>query len=101
MKGVYAPCMLLSDKMFGKSMKAMKWNEEKCIKCNLCVKRCPTNALEFKPIEEGKPVKLVIEVDKCIGCLSCINNCPKRAIDIKRSAKFEELYKFNAKAIEE
>ena len=43
-----------------------------CIKCETCVKNCPTDAIDI----ENK----VFDLDKCISCYSCVNRCPKGAI---------------------
>jgi len=51
-------------------------DDEKCIKCGLCAKKCPMSAIEF--IEEDK--KLIFTPDRCIGCGVCVHKCPKDAI---------------------
>ena len=50
-------------------------DQEKCIGCTLCAKRCPTEAI----IGESKQAHYII-VDKCIGCGSCAAVCPKDAV---------------------
>ena len=49
-------------------------DNEKCIGCGLCVKRCPMKALEL----EDK--KVVFKPDLCIGCGVCVHKCPEEAI---------------------
>ncbi len=51
-------------------------NEEKCVKCGMCYKACPVDAIEW---EKGKTAK--INNDKCIKCKSCINACKFMAIE--------------------
>lgn len=42
---------------------------DECIKCNLCIPVCPTEAI---------PGNLIVIEDKCIGCGSCSAVCPKQ-----------------------
>ncbi len=51
-------------------------NEEKCIKCGLCAKACPTAALVFIP----NRVPLFFE-ENCLGCMICKDVCPVGAIE--------------------
>ncbi|MVX65520.1 4Fe-4S dicluster domain-containing protein [Clostridium chromiireducens] len=58
-------------------------NEEKCIKCELCIKECPSNVLRM-----GKDVPEEIENTTCIACGHCVAVCPNAAMDnIKSSLK--------------
>lgn len=47
--------------------------EEKCIKCEICVKVCPYFAIEMKD-------KITFDEDKCFGCGLCISKCPSHAL---------------------
>ncbi len=50
-----------------------KINDDKCIKCNSCIKSCPVNAIEnYKIIE-----------NKCLKCNVCVDVCEKKAIEVK------------------
>jgi len=51
-------------------------NEEKCIKCELCIKECPSYVLEMG--EKG-PEEVV--GTNCIACGHCVAICPTTAID--------------------
>ena len=51
-----------------------KIQEEKCIKCGLCAKNCPHQAIS-KDIE--------INEKRCIGCSICAKNCPQNAIQMQ------------------
>ncbi|MFA6807770.1 MAG: monomeric [FeFe] hydrogenase, partial [Eubacteriales bacterium] len=68
-----------------------KINSEKCIKCGICMKECPYNAIaESQPpcirgckakaisLDEDKKVK--IDNEKCINCGACVYECPFGAI---------------------
>jgi len=50
-------------------------DEEKCIKCGICFKRCPAEAVQW----QKKQTALILK-DKCVQCLSCITHCPSDAI---------------------
>ncbi|KNY29402.1 EFR1 family ferrodoxin [Pseudobacteroides cellulosolvens] len=50
-------------------------NKEKCVKCRICEKNCPTNSLKIDnkpPISKG-----------CTMCQKCMNNCPENAFIYK------------------
>lgn len=51
--------------------------QDKCIKCQLCIKSCPKGAIEFK---KGR---IMVNSKKCILCLCCHEVCPESAIEIK------------------
>ncbi len=46
-------------------------HQDKCIKCNLCIKTCPVNAVSKD---------FVIDNTLCTRCNSCIEVCPKKTI---------------------
>ena len=48
-------------------------NEDKCVGCTNCVKRCPTEAIR---IRDGKAF---IAKERCIDCGECIRICPHHA----------------------
>ncbi len=52
-----------------------KVDKELCIRCGLCYKHCPADAVEW---EKKKPAS--INRTKCIKCMTCISNCPSDAI---------------------
>lgn len=54
----------------------VKWVEDKCIQCGVCVKACRSQAITLT--EEGK---IHIEYDKCNFCGRCTKACPVDAYD--------------------
>ena len=65
MKDGYCPtfqCAALSD---------VRLDPEKCVKCRLCIKTCPVQAIgdDFK-----------VDNANCTRCNTCMEVCPKKAI---------------------
>ena len=50
-------------------------NADDCIKCGMCYRVCPADAIIWKKKEVA-----VIDKKKCIKCKSCITECPVMAI---------------------
>jgi NADH:ubiquinone oxidoreductase subunit F (NADH-binding)/NAD-dependent dihydropyrimidine dehydrogenase PreA subunit/(2Fe-2S) ferredoxin len=51
-------------------------DSEKCKKCGLCKKACPTDAITWE-----KKTSAAINLEKCIRCRSCIQACKFKAIE--------------------
>jgi uncharacterized protein (DUF362 family) len=52
--------------------------EEKCIKCNLCVKSCPVDAIRTGGVYRVEP-------NKCVECFCCHEVCESDAVGMRRS----------------
>ena len=52
-------------------------HEEACIKCNLCMNKCPYKAIDKN--EKGFPV---VTKSKCTNCYRCIHQCPTQALGL-------------------
>jgi len=76
---------------FGSQFVKMKirHHQDACIKCNLCIKKCPYQA--FDKDEEGYPV--VVKV-KCTNCYRCIHSCPTRALGLWKKKKHSKVLKY-------
>ncbi len=59
-----------------------KINMDLCVKCETCIKKCPSGAIYHKwPNEtDSSDEKIVIREELCIGCGVCAANCPQDAI---------------------
>lgn len=50
--------------------------EEKCIFCGMCARKCPSNALKVT----RKPKEWNFEQFRCILCGTCVEACPKKCL---------------------
>jgi len=61
-------------------------DNNKCVKCMLCVLFCPDMAIHVKWEEGGPrpmPKELWIDYNYCKGCGICANVCPVKAITME------------------
>ncbi|MBS7644187.1 NADH-quinone oxidoreductase subunit I [Candidatus Bathyarchaeota archaeon] len=56
------------------------WNAEKCIGCGICVRDCPSFAIEM--IGKGLTAEFKVYLDRCTFCGQCEESCPKGAIKL-------------------
>jgi formate hydrogenlyase subunit 6/NADH:ubiquinone oxidoreductase subunit I len=57
----------------------LKYDAEKCIGCKICMRDCPSGAIEIEKVAEKK-FKAVVYLDRCIFCGQCTDSCPKNAL---------------------
>ena len=58
----------------------LKWNEELCTHCELCIGACRYGANRFT-----KENRYEIEYHDCVFCQHCVNACPEGAIEMDMS----------------
>ena len=57
------------------------WEPEKCTGCQLCVKDCPSYALDFIVLDKiNKRFVLRYYADRCTYCAQCVENCRFRCV---------------------
>ena len=56
----------------------IKYDKEKCIGCKLCLKVCPSGAIEFKADEK----KVKFYMARCTFCSQCNDICPVGCISM-------------------
>lgn len=65
----------------------VKFDEERCKGCGLCIKACPVKILamnEDKINSKGYHPVYVVHPDKCTGCTNCAMMCPDVVIKVER-----------------
>lgn len=60
----------------------VQWNDQACIRCGLCVKRCNFNVFEIVQSDGKRFMKF--DSSKCRGCGLCVESCPKKAISLEK-----------------
>lgn len=63
---------------------------EKCIGCKICMKDCPTSAINIKKLDDGT-FAAEIDLDKCIYCAQCVDSCPKKALEATKDVELAHL----------
>ena len=56
----------------------IQYDKEKCIGCKLCIKVCPSEAIEFK--ESDKKIKIYLA--RCTFCSQCNDICPVNCLSM-------------------
>jgi NADH-quinone oxidoreductase subunit F/NADP-reducing hydrogenase subunit HndC len=63
-----------------KSLLRFVINEEKCMGCSICAKRCPANCISQVTDSDKKRPPYRIDLSKCVKCGECFKNCKFGAI---------------------
>lgn len=61
----------------------LHWNPETCVGCQLCVKDCPSAALELIVLDrKAKRFVLTYHMDRCTFCAQCVHSCRQGSISL-------------------
>jgi pyruvate ferredoxin oxidoreductase delta subunit len=58
-------------------------NQDKCIKCGICLSFCPVCSIDWVKDENA----YFIDYSNCKGCGICAYECPRKAIDMVSERK--------------
>ncbi|MCX6053732.1 MAG: 4Fe-4S binding protein [Chloroflexi bacterium] len=59
------------------------WDPEKCSGCMLCIKDCPSSAIELLVVDRvNKKFVMRYNVDRCTFCAQCVTSCRFGCIDM-------------------
>jgi NAD(P)H-quinone oxidoreductase subunit I len=73
------------------------YEREKCIGCRLCVRVCPSRAIQFLPEEK----KIKIRIDRCIFCSQCNDVCPVNCLHMSENFLLANEDRFDSEMIVE
>jgi Pyruvate/2-oxoacid:ferredoxin oxidoreductase delta subunit len=59
-----------------KTNQVIEFNQEKCIKCGACIKRCHFDV--FTKVDGS----IKADISKCVGCGICENTCPTKSLKL-------------------
>lgn len=66
----------------------IEYYDDKCIRCGLCARDCPSGACTMKKFEEDKKPRPVFDLSICLFCGQCAEVCPKDAIFLSKKFEF-------------
>lgn len=75
----------------------IQYDREKCIGCQLCIKVCPSEAIEFKP--DGKKIKIYLA--RCTFCSQCNDICPVNCLSMSKEFLLADADKYSKDLIVE
>ena len=68
----------------------IKFYPEKCIGCKLCMRDCPSNAIDITDLGD-KNYQAEFRLDKCIYCSQCVLSCLKGALETTNEFELAQL----------
>ncbi|MDX1798219.1 MAG: 4Fe-4S dicluster-binding protein [Candidatus Lokiarchaeia archaeon] len=75
----------------------IQYDKEKCIGCKLCLKVCPSEAIEFK--EADKKIKIYLA--RCTFCSQCNDICPVNCLTMSNEFLLADSNKYSKDLIVE
>jgi formate hydrogenlyase subunit 6/NADH:ubiquinone oxidoreductase subunit I len=76
----------------------LDFHPERCVCCKLCMRDCPTRAIEVRKVGE-KHIVCEIDFSKCIFCAQCVDVCPKDALEATREFELAEIRRSRLKVV--
>jgi formate hydrogenlyase subunit 6/NADH:ubiquinone oxidoreductase subunit I len=54
------------------------FNQQTCVHCTICAKKCPTGALAVDRANKTWSIDRL----RCISCGACVDACPKKSLEL-------------------
>ncbi len=68
----------------------LKFYPEKCVGCKLCMRDCPSGAIEIRKLN-AEGFEAEIDLGKCIYCGQCVDSCLKKALEVTAEYELAQL----------
>ena len=76
----------------------IKFFPERCIGCKMCMRDCPSGAINIKQVGEKK-FEAEIDLGKCIYCGQCVDSCLKKALEYTSEFELAQLERGKLKVV--
>jgi formate hydrogenlyase subunit 6/NADH:ubiquinone oxidoreductase subunit I len=69
---------------------------EKCIGCRLCMKDCPSEAIQINKLGD-KLFEAIVDLERCVFCGQCVDSCNQDALETSDEYELASLDKAKLK----